>query len=105
MGKRGRRCADAWDLGSTGHRPREGDEEVERGRLTGGSSLSGPPSTLVTRTARAPWPEPVSVRRRGTSTGDHRRLIDGTEKTGEIEKEVRRGNSPWVGQERWRGCA
>jgi hypothetical protein len=27
------------------------------GILTGGSSLSGPPSTLVARTARAPWPE------------------------------------------------
>jgi hypothetical protein len=82
----------------------------------GGSSLSGPLSTLVTRTGRAPWPEPatprgrrrhkavavgwgVSVRRRGT--GDHQRLTDGTEKMGEREKKVQRGNSPWVGQERW----
>jgi hypothetical protein len=31
-----------------------------RGRLTGGSSLSGPPSTLVACTTRAPWPEPVT---------------------------------------------
>jgi hypothetical protein len=55
----------------------------------GGSSLSGLPSTLVARTARVPWPEPVtprgrrkhgavavglgvSVRQRGTGTDDHR---------------------------------
>jgi hypothetical protein len=87
MGGRGRRCAEAWDLGSTGQRPREGDEEAEWGRLMGGSSLSGSPSCLAARTARAPWPEPatpcgrrrhgavavgrgVSVRRHGTGTGD-----------------------------------
>jgi hypothetical protein len=110
-GGRGRCCADAWGLGSTGQRPREGNEEMERGRLTGGSSLSGPLSSLVARTERAPWPKPttprgrrrhravvvgrgVSVQRRGTDTGDHRRLIIGTEKTGEREKEVRRRNSP-----------
>jgi hypothetical protein len=34
--------------------------EERRGRLTGGSSLLGPPSTLVARTARAPWPEPAT---------------------------------------------
>jgi hypothetical protein len=66
--------------------------------------LSGPPSTMVMRTARVPWPESVtsrgrrkheavavdwvvSVRQRGTGTGDHRRLIDGTEK---IEEKKRR---------------
>jgi hypothetical protein len=64
-------------------------------RLTGRSSLSGPPSSLAARTVRAPWPEPatlcgqrghgavvvgrgVLVRRRGTNIGDHQRLIDGT---------------------------
>jgi hypothetical protein len=121
-GERGRRCADAWDIGSTGQRPRERDEEAEKGGLTGGSSMSGPQPSLVVCTARALWPEPVtprgrrrhgavavgrgvSVLLRGTGTGDHRRLIDGTEKMGEREKEVRRGNSPWVGRERWRGCA
>jgi hypothetical protein len=36
----------------------------------------------------------------GTGTGDHQRLIDGTEKTREREKKVRRGNSHWVGRER-----
>jgi hypothetical protein len=68
--------------------------------LTGGSTLSGLPSSSASRTARAPWLEPttprglrrhgavavgrgVLVRWRGTDTGDHRRLIDGTEKSGE----------------------
>jgi hypothetical protein len=94
----------------------------ERRRLTGGSSLSGPPSTSAARTARAPWPEPatprrrkrhgattvgraVSVRRRGTGTDDHRRLIDGIEKMGDREEKVRRGNSPQVEQGRGRGWA
>jgi hypothetical protein len=63
-GERGRRCADAWDLGSTGQRPRGGNKEAERVRLTGGSSLSGPSSSSVARTARAPWPEPVTPRGR-----------------------------------------
>jgi hypothetical protein len=87
----------------------------EKGRLTNGSSLSGPPSTSAVRMARVPWPEPVtlrgktgheaaavgqadSVRRRGTGTDDHRRLIDGTEEMGEREEKVRRGNSPQVEQ-------
>jgi hypothetical protein len=35
-----------------------------RGRLTGGSSLSGPPSTLVARTSRVPWPKPATPRER-----------------------------------------
>jgi hypothetical protein len=35
QGGRGRRCADVWDLGSTGQRPREGDEEAERGETDG----------------------------------------------------------------------
>jgi hypothetical protein len=65
--------------------------------------LSGPPSSSVARTARAPWPElvtprgrrghgavavgrRVSVRRRGTDTDDHQRLIDGTKKTGREKK-------------------
>jgi hypothetical protein len=86
-----------------------------KGRLMGGSSLLGPPFTSAVRTARAPWPEPVtphgrtghgaaavgradSVRRRGTRTDDHRRLIDGTEEMGEREEKVRRGNSPRVEQ-------
>jgi hypothetical protein len=88
----------------------------------GGSSLSGPSSTSTARTAQAPWPEPAtpcgrrrhgatavgkatSVRRRGTGTDDHRRLIDGTEKMGEREENVRRGNSPRVGQRRGRDWA
>jgi hypothetical protein len=33
----------------------------------------------------------VSVQRRGAVTGDHQRLIGGTEKTWEREREVRRG--------------
>jgi hypothetical protein len=37
-------------------------ERGKSGRLTGGSFLSGPPSTLVARTARAPWPEPATPR-------------------------------------------
>jgi hypothetical protein len=77
--------------------------------------LSGPPSTSAVRTARVPWPEPAtphgrtghgaaavgradSVRRRGTGTDDHRRLIDGTEEMGEREGKVRRGNSPRLAQ-------
>jgi hypothetical protein len=65
-------------------------------RLTGGSSFLGLSSSLAARSARVLWPEPatprgrrrrgavavgrgVSVRRLGA--GDHRRLIDGTEKT------------------------
>jgi hypothetical protein len=68
-------------------------------RLTGRSSLSGPPSSSVTRTARAPWSEPVtprgrrrhwevavgqgaSIQRCGTDSGGHRRLIDGIDKMG-----------------------
>jgi hypothetical protein len=87
----------------------------EKGRLTGGSSLSGSPSTSEVRTARAPWPEPAtprvrtghgaaavgradSVRRREIRTDDHRRLIDGTEEMGGREEKVRRGNSPRVEQ-------
>jgi hypothetical protein len=87
----------------------------EKGRLTGGSSLSGPPSTSAVRTARAPWPKPAtprgrtghgvaavgqvdSIRRCGTGTDDHRRLIDGTEEMGEREEKVRQGNSPRVEQ-------
>jgi hypothetical protein len=82
-------------------------------RLTGGSSLSRPQSSSVARTAQALWPEPVtprgrrrhgavavgwgvSVRRRCTDTGYNQRLIDGIEKIGEREGEVRRGNSPRV---------
>jgi hypothetical protein len=38
QGGRVKRCAAAWDLGSTGQRPREGNEEGEEVRLTGGSS-------------------------------------------------------------------
>jgi hypothetical protein len=85
----------------------------EKGRLTSGSSLSGLPSTSALRIARAPRPEPAtprgrtgheaaavggadSVRRRGTGTDDHRRLIDGTEEMGEREEKVRWGNSPRV---------
>jgi hypothetical protein len=80
-------------------------------RLTGGSTLSGLSSSSVARSVRAPWPEPttprgrrrrgavafgrgVSVRRCGDGADDHQRLIDGTEKTGEREGEVQRGNSP-----------
>jgi hypothetical protein len=51
-----------WDLGSTGQRPCEGTKKRKGGRLTGGSSLSGPSSSLVTRTARAPWPKPATPR-------------------------------------------
>jgi hypothetical protein len=70
-----------------------------KGGLTGGSSLSGPPSPSVVRAARAPWPKPATprgrtwhgagavgwadlVRQRGTRTDDHQRLIDGTEEMG-----------------------
>jgi hypothetical protein len=87
----------------------------DRGRLTGGSSLSRPLSTSAVRMARAPWLEPVTPRGRtghgaaavgradsvrwcGTRTDDHRRLIDGTEEMGEREEKVRRGNSPRVEQ-------
>jgi hypothetical protein len=31
-----------------------------KGGLTGGSSLSGPPSPSVVRAARAPWPKPAT---------------------------------------------
>jgi hypothetical protein len=34
-GKGGRRCADAWDLGSTGQRPCEGNEEAGKGEADG----------------------------------------------------------------------
>jgi hypothetical protein len=86
-------------------------------RLMGGFSLSRLPSSLATRSARAPWLElatphmrrrarggciwpGVLERRRGAITDDHRRLIDGTEKTVEGEGEVWRGNSPWVRRNR-----
>jgi hypothetical protein len=80
----------------------------EKGSLTGGSSLSGPPSTSAVRTVRAPWPEPATLRgrlghgaaavgraysvgRRGTGTDDHRRLIDRTEEMGGGEKRKSNG--------------
>jgi hypothetical protein len=105
---------------STCQQPREGKEEGGgRMRLTSGSSLLGLPSSLAARSARVPWPEPatphgrrrreavavgrgVSVRRHGAGAGagDHRRLIDRTEKTWEREGEVRRGNSPRVRRNR-----
>jgi hypothetical protein len=42
----------------------------------------------------------VSVRWRGAITGDHRRPIGGTEKSGERDGEVRRRNSPQVRRNR-----
>lgn len=80
-------------------------------RLMGGFSLSRLPSSLATRSARAPWLElatphmrrrarggciwpGVLERRRGAITDDHRRLIDGTEKMGgEKEKSGRKFTS------------
>jgi hypothetical protein len=59
-------CADAWDRGSTGQRPRVGKKEGGGGRvrLSGGSSLSGLPSSSATHLVRVPWPEPATLRGR-----------------------------------------
>jgi hypothetical protein len=38
----------------------------------------------------------TSARQRGAGADDHRPLIDGARRMGEIEKELLRGNSPWV---------
>jgi hypothetical protein len=43
----------------------------------------------------------ISVQWHGTGADDHRRLINGTEKTREREGEVRWGNSPRVRRNRW----
>jgi hypothetical protein len=46
------------------------------------------------------WRAPT--RRRGDVAGDHRRLLNGAERTEEREREVRWGNSPWVKRRRQR---
>jgi hypothetical protein len=113
QGEKVRRCTDAWDLGSTGQRPREGNEEegsgeadvrvllvrttVFLGRAHGASAMAGVGDSMRAKKARdsCGWPR-VSARRHGTDIRDHRQLIDRTDETGERKGEVWWGNSPRV---------
>jgi hypothetical protein len=100
---------------------RQGSErEDERGEAARRVHWSGSSSTSTARTAWAPWPEPVAsrgaekdmgavavgrrapTRRRSAVASVHQLLLNEEGRTGEREREVRRGNSPRVRCGWWR---